>query len=169
DRAPRGARAPLDDGTAVLLERSIDATAANLGPDARAYRRLVAPLVPEWDHLAADALGPLIRIPRHPFVMARLGLPGVLPARALRASRGALRVAPRRSAHGVLRPHVRGGDARRELATTAWRIAAHCRRARRAPAIARRHDRDGSPRRKPGRDRCGRGVSLRRDPAAARR
>src|SRR5439155_1337960 len=74
---------PLDDGTAVLLERSIDATAANLGPDARAYRRLVAPLVPEWDHLAADALGPLIRIPRHPFVMARLGLPGVLPARAL--------------------------------------------------------------------------------------
>src|SRR5207249_11861749 len=70
---------PLDDGTAVLLERSIDATAADLGPDARAYRRLVAPLVPEWDHLAADALGPLIRIPRHPFVMARLGLPGVLP------------------------------------------------------------------------------------------
>src|SRR5439155_24100450 len=56
---------PLDDGTAVLLERSIDATAANLGPDARAYRRLVAPLVPEWDDLAADALGPLVRMPRH--------------------------------------------------------------------------------------------------------
>jgi len=74
---------PLDDGTAVVLERSITATAANLGPDARAYRRLVAPLVPEWDDLAADALGPLIRIPRHPFVMARLGLPGVLPARML--------------------------------------------------------------------------------------
>src|SRR5207249_4041997 len=53
---------PLDDGTAVVLERSIDATAANLGPDAGAYRRLVAPLVPEWDDLAADALGPLIRI-----------------------------------------------------------------------------------------------------------
>src|SRR6266567_2036799 len=48
---------PLDDGTAVLLERSIEATAASLGPDARAYRRLVAPLVPEWDPLAADALG----------------------------------------------------------------------------------------------------------------
>src|SRR5213594_3942385 len=74
---------PLDDGTAVLLERSIDATAANLGPDARAYRRLVAPLVPEWNDLAADALGPLIRFPRHPFVMARLGLPGALPARLL--------------------------------------------------------------------------------------
>src|SRR5882762_6908170 len=74
---------PLDDGTAVLLERSLDATAANLGRDARAYRRLVAPLVPEWDDLAADALGPLVRIPRHPFVMARLGLPGVMPARLL--------------------------------------------------------------------------------------
>jgi phytoene dehydrogenase-like protein len=74
---------PLDDGTAVVLERSIEATASNLGPDARAYRRLVAPLVPEWDDLAADALGPLIRIPRHPLVMARLGIPGALPARLL--------------------------------------------------------------------------------------
>lgn len=74
---------PLDDGTAVVLERSIDATAANLGADAKAYRRLIAPLVPEWDALAADALRPLIRIPRHPLVMARLGVPGVLPARLL--------------------------------------------------------------------------------------
>src|SRR5213594_3319464 len=74
---------PLDDGTAVVLERSIDATAANLGRDGRAYRRLVAPLVPEWDDLAADALGPLVRMPRHPLIMARLGLPGVLPARLL--------------------------------------------------------------------------------------
>src|SRR5213594_4263955 len=74
---------PLDDGTAVLLEKSIDATAANLGRDSRAYRRLVAPLVPEWDDLAADALGPLVRMPRHPLIMARLGLPGVLPARLL--------------------------------------------------------------------------------------
>src|SRR5213076_529781 len=74
---------PLDDGTAVLLERSVDATAAGLGPDGRAYRRLVEPLVGEWDDLAADALGPLVRIPRHPFVLARLGLPGLLPARML--------------------------------------------------------------------------------------
>ena len=74
---------PLDDGTAVILERSIDATASNLGPDSRAYRRLVAPLVPEWPDLAADALGPLLRIPRHPFVMARFGIPALLPARAL--------------------------------------------------------------------------------------
>src|SRR6266550_7152771 len=74
---------PLDDGTAVLLERSLDATAAGLGADGRAYRRLVEPLVGEWDHLAADALGPLLRFPRHPLVLARLGLPGLFPARML--------------------------------------------------------------------------------------
>lgn len=74
---------PLDDGTAVLLERSIDATVEGLGPDGRMYRRLVGPLVPEWPGLAADALGPLIRVPRRPLLMARLGIPGVLPARFL--------------------------------------------------------------------------------------
>jgi phytoene dehydrogenase-like protein len=74
---------PLDDGTAVLLERSLDATATRLGADGRAYRRLVEPLVGEWDDLAADALGPLLRFPRHPLVLARLGLPGLFPARML--------------------------------------------------------------------------------------
>ena len=74
---------PLDDGTAVLLERSVDATATGLGADGRAYRRLVEPLVGEWDDLAADALGPLLRFPRHPLVLARLGLPGLFPARML--------------------------------------------------------------------------------------
>ena len=74
---------PLDDGTAVLLERSIDATASGLGADGRMYRRLVEPLSRAWDELAADALGPLVRIPRHPFLLARLGIPGILPARVL--------------------------------------------------------------------------------------
>ena len=36
---------PLDDGTAVTLERSVDRTADGLGTDAAAYRRLMAPLV----------------------------------------------------------------------------------------------------------------------------
>src|SRR3989449_6565639 len=57
---------PLDDGTAVVLERSIEATAANLGPDARAYRRLGAPPVSGWGDLGAGALGPLPRLPRQP-------------------------------------------------------------------------------------------------------
>jgi len=43
---------PFDDGTAVLLERDLDATVAGLGRDGGAYRRLVAPLVGRWDELA---------------------------------------------------------------------------------------------------------------------
>jgi phytoene dehydrogenase-like protein len=44
---------PLDDGTAVVLERSVDATAGQLGRDAAAYRTLVAPLVRAWPEISA--------------------------------------------------------------------------------------------------------------------
>jgi phytoene dehydrogenase-like protein len=74
---------PLDDGTAVLLHRSVDATAAGLGVDARAYRRLVGPLAERWDDLADASLGPLTEGVRHPLLMARFGLPGMLGARRL--------------------------------------------------------------------------------------
>lgn len=73
---------PLDDGSAVLLERSIQATGQWLGPDAAAYSQLLAPLVEDWDKLAVDVLGPLPIPPRFPFALARLGL------RALRSARG---------------------------------------------------------------------------------
>jgi phytoene dehydrogenase-like protein len=72
---------PLDDGTAVLLDRSLDETARGLGRDGRAWRRLVTALVRRWSDLAADALAPLLKLPRHPLLLARLGLPGLLPAR----------------------------------------------------------------------------------------
>src|SRR6201984_1948981 len=39
---------PFDDGTAVILERSLDATATNLGEDGSAWRRLLAPFVDHW-------------------------------------------------------------------------------------------------------------------------
>jgi phytoene dehydrogenase-like protein len=42
---PAACAHPFDDGSAVLLERGVDATAAQLGADAEAYRRLVAPYV----------------------------------------------------------------------------------------------------------------------------
>ena len=74
---------PLDDGTAIVLSRSLDETARGLGSDGRAWRRLVAQLVQHWPDLATDALGPLIKIPHHPLVLARLGLPGLLSARLL--------------------------------------------------------------------------------------
>src|SRR5690349_13147843 len=42
---------PLPDGTAVTLDRSIEATAEHLGADAKAYIRLMKPLVHDWDKL----------------------------------------------------------------------------------------------------------------------
>ncbi len=70
---------PLDDGTAVIVERSIDATSQTLGVDAPAYRRLMKPLVADWDKLAHEFLGPL-RWPRYPVTMLRFGVRAVLPA-----------------------------------------------------------------------------------------
>jgi len=63
---------PLDDGSAVVLERSVDDTARGLGPDADAYRRLFEPLVRAAPELMREILGPL-RPPRHPLVLARFG------------------------------------------------------------------------------------------------
>jgi phytoene dehydrogenase-like protein len=45
---PAAAAHPLDDGSAVLLERDVHVTAAQLAEDAAAYRRLIEPLVNGW-------------------------------------------------------------------------------------------------------------------------
>jgi len=77
---------PLDDGSAVLLERSVEETARSLGPDERAYRSLFGPLVLQADELVGDILGPL-RPPRHPLLLARFGLSAIRSAVALARSR----------------------------------------------------------------------------------
>lgn len=74
---------PLDDGTAVMLERDLVDQGRELDLDANAWRRLIQPIVDRWDDFNHDALGPLLRIPRHPFLMARFGLAGFQPARRL--------------------------------------------------------------------------------------
>jgi phytoene dehydrogenase-like protein len=74
---------PLDDGTAVVCERSVDATAEGLGPDAKAYRDLFAPLASAWDDLAEDLLRPPLHVPRHPLRLARFGWTARRSARAL--------------------------------------------------------------------------------------
>jgi phytoene dehydrogenase-like protein len=75
---------PLDDGTAVVLERSVEATARNLGEDAGSYMKLVGPLVSRWDDLVGDLMRPLV-MPGHPLVFARFGL------RAIRSASGLAR------------------------------------------------------------------------------
>ena len=73
---------PLPDGRAAVLERSLDATAEGLGPDARAWRRAVGPLVRDWDGLSDSILGPMLRVPRHPVTLTRFGVRAVVPAKA---------------------------------------------------------------------------------------
>jgi phytoene dehydrogenase-like protein len=72
---------PLDGGRAVLVERSVDETASALGEDADAYRRLMNPLLANWNELRETLLAPL-RWPRHPLKLAGFGL------RALQSARG---------------------------------------------------------------------------------
>src|SRR5258706_7562625 len=43
---------PFDDGTAALLHTSLEATGETLGRDSVAYRRLMGPVVKQWDQLA---------------------------------------------------------------------------------------------------------------------
>ena len=73
---------PLDDGTSVVVERSVDATADALGQsDARAYRRLVGPFVEHVDTLMDALLGPFSL--RHPIAMARFGRKAIRSAASL--------------------------------------------------------------------------------------
>lgn len=74
---------PLDDGTAAVLLRSMDATCDTLGRDAGAYRNLFEPLVKNSAKLNGDLLGPLPLPPHHPAVFARFALPALVPARTL--------------------------------------------------------------------------------------
>jgi phytoene dehydrogenase-like protein len=85
---PAACAHPLDDGTAVLLEHSIEDTVANLdAADGRKYRSLFEPLVERFDDLAVEILGPVLHTPKHPFLLARFGLSALLPAASLARAR----------------------------------------------------------------------------------
>ncbi len=70
---------PLDGGRAVAVTKSVDETAAGLGRDEKAYRRLIGPIARDWQAVVADMMGPL-RIPRHPWLYIQNALPFLLPA-----------------------------------------------------------------------------------------
>ena len=84
--APAMLAHPLDDGTAAVVERSVEATATRLGADARAYRRLYGRLVEDWPRLEPSILGPL-RFPKHPFALARFALTAVESAKGVASHR----------------------------------------------------------------------------------
>jgi phytoene dehydrogenase-like protein len=77
-RPPLDLAHPLDDGTAVAVERSLDATAAGLGADGPAYAELLRPFVAAWPRLAELRL---------PLIDPRALLAGLATARSLAESR----------------------------------------------------------------------------------
>jgi phytoene dehydrogenase-like protein len=71
---------PLDDGSAGVLERSIDATVERLRVDGTAWRRLFGGPSAAFDALSEDLMRPVARLPRHPLRLARFGAVAALPA-----------------------------------------------------------------------------------------
>lgn len=71
---------PLDDGSAGVLHRSVEQTAAGLGRDGARWQRIFGYPSRRFDALADDIMGPLLRVPHHPVSLARFGAPTVLPA-----------------------------------------------------------------------------------------
>jgi phytoene dehydrogenase-like protein len=76
---------PFDDGSAMVVERSLDATAALLERDGDAYRRTVGMVVEHWAQLEHAVLGPPA-VPHHPYVLAQFGLLALRSAEGLAAN-----------------------------------------------------------------------------------
>ena len=73
----------LEPGRSVVLDRDMTVMRETLGRDGAAWARLFGPLVREWKRLLPALLGPVVRPPRHPLLLARFGVPALLPATML--------------------------------------------------------------------------------------
>jgi phytoene dehydrogenase-like protein len=71
---------PLDDGTAVVLERDLNEATRVFGEDGNAWDRLMRPMVEKWQEIAPELLAPIIAVPRHPLLLAKFGFQGLMPA-----------------------------------------------------------------------------------------
>jgi len=76
---------PFDDGTATVLEYSVEETAGALGVDADAYHRLMRDVAEDVDRIAASFLG-RPQVPRHPLALVATGLHAMGSARGLAES-----------------------------------------------------------------------------------
>src|SRR5439155_12544942 len=96
---------PFDDGTSAVLHTSIQETAASLGIDINAYKKLMRPLYQNSDKIFPFILGPL-RFPKHPFQMARFGYyalqPAIFLAKTLFKSKEAKGLLAGMAAHAML-------------------------------------------------------------------
>jgi phytoene dehydrogenase-like protein len=64
---------PIDDGSAVIVERSVEKTAERLGQDEKEYVRLMRPLVSEWQSVARVLAEPTAAL-KAPLTMLRMGI-----------------------------------------------------------------------------------------------
>lgn len=71
---------PLDDGSAGVLQRSLDRTAAGLGADGPAWQRTFAREAERFAELTEDILAPVTHLPHHPLLLARFGVRALAPA-----------------------------------------------------------------------------------------
>ncbi len=81
--SPAALAHPFDDGTAVMVERSVGDTAQQLINDSGAYKKMFDPLVRNWKNLSNEILRPMRLVPKHPFLLARFGLRGIQSARSV--------------------------------------------------------------------------------------
>ncbi len=81
--SPSALAHPLDDGTAVLLQRDLNETRDSLGIDGPAWDNLMRPFVERWSEFALEILRPVSFVPRHPWLMARFGMVALRSAQAV--------------------------------------------------------------------------------------
>ena len=74
---------PFEDGDAATMLRSIEATAAGLGPAGAAWKRLFGPSSKRFEALTEDIMRPLAHLPRHPLILTRFGLRALAPVSVL--------------------------------------------------------------------------------------
>ena len=71
---------PLDDGTAVVLERDFASMEFALGSDGKVWRRLIEPFAKNWQILSREVLRPVRLLTSHPLLLARFGMVAFPPA-----------------------------------------------------------------------------------------
>jgi phytoene dehydrogenase-like protein len=77
---------PFDDGSAAVMQRSIEETAAGLGSAGAAWKRLFGSSSVHFDALSEDIMRPVAHLPRHPLALARFGLAAAAPVSLLARS-----------------------------------------------------------------------------------
>jgi len=105
---------PMDDGRAILLERSVKSTADQLEKDAFVYRRFFDSMTKHWKGLAQEVLAP-VHFLRHPWLLFTFGLRAMRSVEGLAESMFAGQKARALMAglgvHSIMAPGAMGGAA----------------------------------------------------------